>query len=187
MKKFLMFLVLGVFVVSLINCGGGQQGTTSNQDIPDWFLNPPKAEDAIYGVGSAKKASQSLAKSAADARAREEIARAIEVKVQTMFKNFQQESGIGENAQALEFVQNVSKQIANATLTGTQIEKRYAAKDGTIYTLMSYSMSEVKKQAKEKMKTNIHNEEALYNEFKAKQAFDALDTEIDKMSGKEDY
>ena len=43
-------------------------------DAPDWFLNPPMADDAIYGIGTAKMSDLSRSRNVAISRARNDIA-----------------------------------------------------------------------------------------------------------------
>ncbi|MCF7885638.1 MAG: hypothetical protein K9M80_04000, partial [Candidatus Marinimicrobia bacterium] len=119
MRKLLVIAILIPLALMLFNCGGPKKAKMG--DIPEWYLNPPQTEDAIYEAGDAAKHSMGLAKEAADARARDAIARTIEIKVSSMFKNFMQESGVGEDAEALEFTSSVSKQVANNVLKGCKI------------------------------------------------------------------
>tara|TARA_Y100001980_G_C14549164_1_gene330874 strand:- start:610 stop:1143 length:534 start_codon:yes stop_codon:yes gene_type:complete len=159
----------------LIGCAGtGSSGSTeqrSSNDMPQWFLMPPTAEDAFYGVGQAKKQNPALAKQTATARARTAISQSVNVKVSSMMKDFMQESGIGETAQALEFSEAVTKQVTDNSLQGSIVKEAFAAKDGTIYILVEYPLSSIKENA-----LNAANrEEALYNEFKASQAFEELE------------
>ncbi|HIB73664.1 MAG TPA: hypothetical protein EYO50_07065 [Candidatus Marinimicrobia bacterium] len=150
----------------------------STSGFPDFFLNPPTSEDAFYGVGTAKKQNPSLAKKTATARARDEIAQAVEVKVNNMLRDFIQESGVGENAQALEFTESVSKQVSSQALTGSKIIKTEVAKDGTFYVLVEYALQ----NAVDASVSEARNQEALYNEFKARQGFEALEKELNSLN-----
>ncbi len=174
-------VVLAMVVsVTLQNCASSRSGSTEEsgmKDVPQWFLSPPQAEDAIYGVGMALKQNPSLARKAAIARARDEVASTVTTKVQSMLKDFMQESGVGENAQALEFTQNVTKQVTSVSLEGSKVKEIYPAKDGTFYALVEYPLDQLKQQTMDA----AHNQEALYNEFKAQQGFDALDKAIQDM------
>ena len=51
----------------------------------------------------------------------------------------------------------------------------YAAKDGTIYALVEYRLSNFREDASEVFK---RNEEAAFSEFKAAQALDKLNYEL---------
>lgn len=179
MKKLLIVAMLIPLAVMLMSCGGGKPKAKMS-DIPEWYLNPPMAEDAIYEAGDAAKQSMGLAKEAADARARDAIARAIEVKVSNMLKNFMQESGIGEEAEALEFTSSVSKQVANTVLRGARIVKREMKTEGSMY--HAYSLAEYNLNSLIQETVNeARKAKALYNEAKANLSFDELENEIQKL------
>jgi len=171
---------LNIILMALILFVGcaAPSNSLNTKDMPDWFLIPKTAEDAWYGVGMSKKKNPQLAKTAATALARTEISERIEVKVQSMVKNFMQESGVGETAQALEFTEAVTKQVSNNSMNGARVAEVYPAKDGTMYVLVEYSLEQVKNAALSAAK-NANREEALYNEFKASQAFDELNASLD--------
>ncbi len=169
-------------VLILTGCGGSKSGSGSTEagsfsGAPKWFMNPPKSGEVIYAVGAAKKQNPSLALNAATQRARDEIARSVNVKVQNMMKDFMQESGAGDNAQALEFTESVSKQVADVSLSGSVRAKTATGKDGTIYVLVEYSLDGARQAALAEVK----KQEALYNEFKAEQSFDDLEEAIRNM------
>lgn len=181
MKKTIILMLSGVVMAALVGCAGSKvSGTTEgreSRDMPEWALKPPAVEGMLYGVGQAKKQNPSLAKTVAAQRAREEIAAAVKIKVERLVKDFMQESGVGERAQALEFTTAVSKGVTDASLTGALIKEAYLAKDGTYFILVEYSLGEARRQAIE----SARQEEALYNEFKADQGFDALEAELAKL------
>ena len=179
MKRILILVVLIPLVLMLVSCGGGKP-KAKMQDIPDWYLNPPQAEDVLYEAGDAAKMSMALAKEASDSRARDGIARAIEVKVSNMLKNFMQQSGMGEDADALEFTSSVSKQVANTVLRGCRITKREMKVEGSQY--HSYSLAEYNLNSLIQETLNqAKKQKSLYNEAKANLSFDDLEKEIDKL------
>ncbi len=181
MKQTIILTALGSGLVILAGCAGRMEsGTTEareSRDIPAWFLEPPAAEGMIYGVGQARKQNPSLAKKAAKQRALNDVAAAVKIKVESLVKDFMQESGVGERSEALEFTQAVSKGVTDATLTGAMIKKTYIAKDDTYFVLVGYSLDEARRAAIE----SARQEEALWNEFKAEQGFEALERELDKL------
>ena len=182
MKK--QYLIYAILVLTLFaGCAGPGSGSTEERgssDMPDWFLVPPTAEDALYGIGQAKKQNPSLARQTATARARTEISQAVNVKVSSMLKDFMQESGVGDNAQALEFSESVTKQVTANALQGSVVKEAYVAKDGTMFIMVEYPLASLRQDALSSAK----KEEALYNEFKAQQGFDALEQEIGKLETK---
>ncbi len=174
-----MMVPLALF---LMNCGGKPKAKLN--DIPDWYLNPPQAEDAILEAGDAVKHSMGLAKEAADARARDAIARTIEVKVNSMFKNFMQESGVGEEAEALEFTSSVSKQITANVLRGVRITKRDMRPEGNMYHAYSLAQYDLNSLVQESLNA-ARKQKALYNEAKANLSFQELEKEIEKLENLE--
>ncbi len=165
---------------TLQDCASSRSGSTESsamKDAPEWFLMHPEAEDAIYGVGMAKKQNPTLARKAAIARARDDVAGQVEIKVSSMIKDFMQESGIGENAQSLEFTQSVSKQVVDISLQGSKVQEVYPGNDGTIYALVEYPLNALRQSTL----SEAQKQEALYNEFKAQQGFEALEKAIKNM------
>ena len=181
MNRTIMLAALGGTLLVLAGCAGKMgSGTTEareSRDMPQWALERPAVEGIIYGVGQARKQNPSLAKTVAAQRAREEVAAAVKIKVESLVKDFMQESGVGERAEALEFTQAVSKGVTDATLTGSMIKETFIAKDGTYFVLVEYSLDEARRAAIE----SARQEEALWNEFKAEQGFEALERELDKL------
>ena len=58
--------------------------------------------------------------------------------------------------------------------SGSIVKETFVARDGTAFVLVEYSLENVKESTARFMQ----NEEALFNEFKASQAFEALNAEI---------
>ena len=49
--------------------------------------------------------------------------------------------------------------------------------------MVTYDANKAREEAKAAARLEAKKEEALYNEFKARQAFDALDQAMDRMKG----
>ena len=171
MKKTMITAIAMMLLVGCASPGSGSTESRGSSDMPPWFLNPPTAEDALYGVGQAKKQNPSLAQKVATQRARDDISNQVKSNVKNEIRDWMQESGLGESAQALEFSENTTVAISDNVLQGATPDKYFRAKDGTVYVRVSYSKDGVDKAILNAAK----REEALYNEFKASQAFDRLD------------
>lgn len=115
---------------------------------PDWVLHGCSAywdgDDGarICGVGSvAGTRNVSLARTAAIGRARTEIARSLQTKVESMLKDYSttttggEEFGTGANDE--QYIEDVSKQITQLTLSGTTLQDTWVGPDGTLYTLVA--------------------------------------------------
>ena len=168
---------IALLILSLVFSGCGSSKPSVNTNMPSWFLNPPSSSDFYYGVGSAKKQNPSLAKKVAATRARTEISEAVKTEVSSLISDFMQESGIGENAQATEFNESVSKSVSNNVLSNNTIKEVFSAEDGTIYVLVEMSKDAIKEQSLNAAK----KEQALFNEFKAEQGFEKLESALEKL------
>jgi competence protein ComGC len=178
MKKVLILTLLIPLALLLLDCGGKPKADI--KDIPDWYLNPPKAKDKIYGTGDGAKHTMALAKETADSRARDDIARQIAVQVSTMLEGFMQESGLGEDAEALEFVENVSKHVTDVELIGCKISKRVVKEERELYHVYSLAECELENLVQETLE-EARRQKSLYNEAKAKIGFEELEKEIQKL------
>jgi hypothetical protein len=116
-----------------------------------------------------------MSKNMAVARARTDIAFQLNASVKAMIIDYAQESGSEGNTQALNFVETISKQIAEIDLQGAKTVKRYVAKDGTWYAMVSYPLNAL---TDEVGKLFERNEAAAFSEFKAQEALKRLDSEL---------
>jgi hypothetical protein len=179
--KKLGYVIVAILAVGLIvSCaGGGQQEETpaAQAGAPDWYLNPPRAEDALYGVGSANMSSLDTSRTMAISRAREDIAFQMNAQIEAAIIDYAQEAGVDDNNQVVNFVENISRQVTEATLRGTTPEEVTQGPDGTIYALVSFPKDNYREAASQAFQ---RNEDAAFAEFKAEQALEYLDTEIDE-------
>ncbi len=170
-KKILVLLTIALIVFAA-GCGSSPAPAPepapepapqpqSMADVPQFFLMPPTAEDALYGVGVAKMSSLDMSRTMSISRARDDIARQVNLQVKNAITDYAQEAG-ADASQALKFVETVSRQIADAKLQGAKPKEMYAAKDGTIYALVEYRISNLKEDAADVFK---RNEEAAFSEF----------------------
>jgi len=170
-------IITTTILILLVGCASNRSGSTeasSLADQPEWFTELPSEDGWYYATGYAKKQNPGLRRKTAVGRARDEVANSVEVTVNTMLKDFMQESGIGDRAEALEFTKSVSEQVASQVLQGSIIVKQQPGKDNTYYALVKYSVA----QAAEATLQAVKREEALFNEFKAEQGFDDLENAI---------
>ena len=119
MNNKIMVSVFGLLL--LAGCAGSK--SASKSDVPDWYLNPPNYEDKFVGVGDALRPQLSLSKTVATARAKAEVSRVLETKMSTMVRSYLQASGLGADASALEFTEDVTKSVSSTTLKGCTIDK----------------------------------------------------------------
>lgn len=181
MKKNLLLAIMLV-MVAVVGFAAGTQETEEVQetlvvsDLPDFVLNPPKAENAIYGVGYAKLARTDQSMSVAKSRARVDIARQIGVQIQSVMNDYFQVAGTSENAQTIEFVESVTREVTNQKLQNTVVEQQFQTPDGGFWVLMSFSKDATVAAFEESANNFVRNDEAAYSEFKAREAAAMLDS-----------
>lgn len=168
--------VVGVFaVLVLAGCAGGPTAQQMPSDVPDFYLNPPQADDAIYGVGSAKMSSLDTSRRMAIARAREDIAFQMNAQIEAAIVDYAQEAGVDGNNQVISFVETISRQITDATLTNTSTQQVAQSNDGTVYALVAFPLNNFREQAAQAFQ---RNEDAAFAEFQATQALEYLDNQL---------
>jgi hypothetical protein len=176
MKKALLAVLVLTLFMGLVACGSDPGPGPATSDIPDWFLMPPVAEDAIYGLGSAKMHDVAKSREAAIARARSDIAFQVNVRVEAMIIDYYQEAGVDDNRQAIQFYETVSKQITAIDLSGAVTKAVEIGDDGTVYAMVEYPMGAMMDEVGQVFQ---RNEDAAFAEFKADQALERLEYEMD--------
>lgn len=147
--------------------------------LPDFYLNPPQAEDTLYGVGSADMASLDNSRRMAVARAREDIAFQMNAAIEASITDYAQEAGAdGNDPQVIEFVETVSRQVSDITLEGATTDEVAQGEDGAIFALVSYPKDGFQDAAAEAFS---RNEDAAFAEFQADQALEQLDQNLEEQ------
>jgi hypothetical protein len=183
-RNLFSLLSLGTLTLALVGCGGPQKPKNALQaelvGAPKWAqgacqLGMPNKK-GVCGTGSvAGMTNISLARSAAEGRARTELARSLQVRVKAMLKDYQAATQGGpENKVASEqHIEDVSKQITDTTLSGTRLEDTWISNSGTFWALVVLDTDAFKdslnnmKQLDERMRAAIVQ--------RADKAFDELD------------
>jgi hypothetical protein len=179
-KKVIGILSVATLAIALSACGGSKP-RVDVKDMPEWVMNPPKSKGVIYGTGIAEQGSLQLAKEAADLRAKKEIAAVMGGKVNAMLKDYLRQAAIGEPAEQNELVESVTRSLTDLELVGVEIEKREYI-NGKMYSLAKYSIdgglaAELRKAANKA----LVSKEALLADFRAKQGFEELDRQVEKL------
>jgi hypothetical protein len=191
MKK-LLVVIMVVFVASLFvaSCGSSEEkkGTGSAvknelEGAPDWVMGNENNAKQICGVGSAAGTrNASLARTAAMGRGRTEIARTLQVQVKSMLKDYQSTTtggeAFGQAANDEQHIEDVSKQITDTTLTGSELRKTWISNPGTLYVLMGVDLVKFKDALNNMSQLNEQVRAAVVE--RADKAFEALDKETSK-------
>ncbi len=149
MKVVLRFVVAAfVSVLALAACGGRKEGDAPKNfegiQYPDWVNKGSGAfggesGKVFYGVGSVTGIkNHALARTAADNRARAEIAKIFEVYSASLMKDYMASTTAGDMSASSEgeHVEQAIKTFSATTLSGVQIvDHWFHPMDGTVYAL----------------------------------------------------
>ncbi len=191
MKKFFAIFIM-VFVAAAIftACGSSEEKKNTGSAVknelegaPDWVLGNENSSKQICGVGSAAGTrNASLARTAAMGRGRTEIARTLQVQVKSMLKDYQSTTtggeAFGQAANDEQHIEDVSKQITDTTLTGSELRKTWISNPGTLYVLMCIDLQKFKDALNNMTQLNEQVRAAVVE--RADKAFEALDKETAK-------
>ena len=194
MKKLLVSATLALGLAGLMTgCANNQPKPNieacqmDGATAPSWVCDGGATmEGGLFAVGSSERSPLGISfqRTEATAAARDALARQIKVKVKNMFKQFQATTGIGDAQTAEKATQNVSKQVAEATLSGSKVMKTWISPKGTMYVLVGMpDPKAVQQEVKKAVKTSLHNDQALWQKFLAQKADKELDAAVDKEFG----
>ena len=136
-----------------------QTNTVSKQieQIPEWYLNIPSADDTIYSSGSARAPDLQLAVDIAIMNAKTTLADRINGKLDSMTKSFVAKIGSNDlDTSVLNEIEKTSKNvIASVDVAGYIIDKSDITQEGTqyrFYVLLAYNSEEATKIMMNRMK-----------------------------------
>jgi len=180
MKKFYLLFALIISALYVVGCGGSQPlPQTDTGEVPDWYSNVPADPNYLYAVNTSTSKDMQLAVDKALQAARTELGRQVEVKVNALQKRFQEETGIGDDAQLLDQFTQASKTVVSTSLSGSKEKLKKIVKDGNnwrAYVLVEYPLGAAQEALREQIKKN----EQLFTRFRASQTYQELDNEVQK-------
>jgi hypothetical protein len=178
MKTFKIIAILMIGILLIAGCGKKDVKGPKKVYQPEWF-NLQNSPEYVQTYGKATKVNENSSFDAARANAMLQAAQYVETYVKGMVKNYEEEAGV-ENPQVLALTSKVVKEISNAKFTNVMVTKQETIilENERFQTFVRVSIP--KETVNKNLMDKIKNEEALYNQFKASQAFDELEKEIDK-------
>jgi hypothetical protein len=180
MKNWKLLIILMVAVLLVAGCGKEKKAKGPKELwTPDWWMlqdNP----DYVNTFGIGESTSRNMAFAAAKNNAMLEAAQYVESYVQGMVKSFEEEAGVVDPT-VTKLTSQVVKNVSKAKFSNTLVTKQKATVDETPNgeRYVTYVCVSIPKEAVNKNMVNkIKEEEALYNAFKASQAFGDLEKEM---------
>ena len=157
------------------------------EQIPEWYLNIPSADDTIYSSGSARAPDLQLAVDIAVMNAKTTLADRINGKLDSMTKSFVAKIGSNDlDTSVLNEIEKVSKNvIASVDVAGYIIDKSDVTQEGTqyrAYVLLAYNNEEATKVLMNRMK----RDKMIYSRIRSTEAWKELENEVDKSKDEDE-
>jgi hypothetical protein len=176
-------VVVGAVGLAL-GCGSSQKPKNALQSelagAPAWAKGSCQAGlpggKGICGSGSvAGMTNVSLARSAAEGRARTELARSLQTRVKAMMKDYAATTQGGPQQRTSDeaHIEDVSKQITDRTLTGTRLQDTWISDSGTFWALVVLDTESFKNSLTDMKQLDDSMRAAIIQ--RADKAFDELD------------
>ena len=166
-----------------------QTNTVSKQieQIPEWYLNIPSADDTIYSSGSARAPDLQLAVDIAIMNAKTTLADRINGKLDSMTKSFVAKIGSNDlDTSVLNEIEKTSKNvIASVDVAGYIIDKSDVTQEGTqyrAYVLLAYNNEEATKVLMNRMK----RDRMIYSRIRSTEAWKELEEEVNKSKDEDE-
>ena len=193
MRKFAYVLLFAVIAGGVAGCGSTQSAKlaklsectfpNSKEPAPVWVCDQPVEGIPVAAMGSAAKsdAGHDFMKQMATTGARVQLAQNMKVQVQNMIKQYAETTGAANRETVDRVNTSVTKQITDQTLQGTRIMKSVTGPDGALYVLVGLDESMAQQLTEAAIKTSMGNDQAAWQQFRAKNGQDELAADIAKQ------
>jgi len=201
MKKIMYGLLMGLLMFAVALEFGACSGKTPEpqpiekviggelKGAPAWVTKrcgtyyKAKGTPMVCGVGSAGGSRNvSLMRETAEARARMALARSLQVTGKAMLKDYQATTTGGQDfgtaAADEQNITDVSKQITDMTLTGTELQDTWVSLNGTFYALVAMDVDKFKDSVSKMGNLSDSVRKAVSE--RADKSFEELDENTDK-------
>jgi hypothetical protein len=149
-------------------------------DMPKWYTNIPKEDDAVYAVGTAVTPDLQLAVDIAVLSAKTTLADRVDSRIRSQLKTFKSKLGSTDfdSNVAVEFEQVTRNLIADADVAGYTVKENVIVQNGTQY--RSYVLLEYKNEvANRVIQTRLAKNNVLLSKLKSTQAWKELDINVE--------
>ena len=180
MNRTLMVILILSLAILMFGCSKNkEQAVKADGELvyrPAWWGEQTE-ETYVSTYGQGTNLNENASMNVARSNALSEAAQYVRINVESMLKNYLEEAGISD-PQVLGLSSNVLRAVSEAQFSGVitgKIETRKVNEaDGQRYKTW-VQLRIPTDQINRKLAAEIRNEEALFNEFKASQAFQELD------------
>lgn len=186
MKTRMIIAATAAMILGMSGCAGGKepapgQCVISGTSAPKWACGIEKSEGRVVAVGSAEmtKAGHEFTRRTALASARSNLAQQIETLIKDKVETFTRATGVGKGSMIDNVSTQVSKQVAKVTLRGSEQINYWQHPDNeTIFVLVGIDKNAVMTEAKKNVISSFKRDDALWQQFQAKNALEELEKEF---------
>lgn len=156
----------------------------TEKPAPGWICDAPVSGLAVSAVGIAEpsKAGISYMKDMAAADARGRLAEQMQVNVGKMVKKYLGTTGVAKTETLDAAASSTIKTISSKNLIGSKVYKTRTGPNGKLYVLVGIDTNSAAKVAKNAVQTSMHDNRAMWQQFKAKKSFDEMAAGIANQS-----
>jgi hypothetical protein len=153
----------------------------NGESSPLWVCKPHIDEDSYSAVGFATHSSAGFGhmRKAALVDGRSNLAHQIQTHVKDKVETFVRSTGADEGESVDKVITSVSKQVAKIDLSYTKEVDMWVAESGDLYLLIGAPKFLVNPEVKTAIKSSYKSDEALWQQFQAKQSLESLEKEFD--------
>lgn len=172
-------------LIGMSGCGAKQDGALAPSlgcviegiTAPDWVCDGKVSVDYIAAVGDAAPGAlgPDFARREAMAKGRSRLAQQIDLRVKDSVTALVGSIGIGDNNVTRIAPIQISKQVAQASLSKAIQLKYWQAPSREVYLLMAVPRSVINAQLREQTTAFYRSDAALWQQFQAKNAMPALE------------
>ena len=155
-------------------------------EMPNWYTDIPKEDDAVYAVGTAATPDLQLAVDIAVLSAKTTLADRVDSRIRSQLKLFKTKVGVTDYDATVQnnFEQVTRNLIADADVAGYSVKEQKIVQHGTQY--RAYVLLEYKNAtANAVIKTRISQNEYLLEKLRETRAFKELDDNVDAQKADE--
>lgn len=188
MKTKIILSLTCAIALMMSGCSTNEPTLTAQQikneftDAPKWVLNTTE-EQGLSASGSALvgKGGMQFAITEAEANARVQMARQIEVKVSALLKTFTQQTGVSDGQTVDKVISDVSKQLTQQDVVGSKRKDMWISPSGELWVLM-IATHETINAVKTTVASSFGKADARYQQEQAVKAQAELNSELDKLA-----
>ena len=155
MKKVLIVLVAVFMVFGLAGCAStkGDSSTPAPKvnvilgadgiPQPDWVYKTVSSQDMHFESGYGMMSNKQNSIKRATVEAKNKIAAWVSTSVKEVVVTYVNDAGSGDNRQAMDAMETISQQVAEATLSGVTTEEMWVDADGGVWVLCSIPLANI--------------------------------------------